>query len=418
MANNHHKFSFAMVVLLGLLAGLQMWLVDRRPEAKWETSKKELVVTSSADAGPGSLREAIFEADSIGERVRIRIQSPRIDLQSSLPPLVNPLGVIIEGDNIQPEIDAGEMKSGSVFDIGSPNSFVTGLTITNAPEQALLVRADGLRVAQVTISHSEIGLYVADNVNSVLVENTSFSTNRVGVWVSPKGHGIVLQNNRFASHQDAAIWAVDAPGNRDLRPERVELRGNRFEDDRLSAVIGNVPVAIEDNEFVQAHEAAIYLVGEGSIVRNNRIRNGRGVGIFADTAHGVVIEGNELDHNRSLAVLVRSTGNARVEHNRVYENGYGIAFVLGEHQRPSTAVENSLLSQQYDGMVLIGDSSIIKGNRLVANRVAGLRILDYFPLQGAEVPSNPFLASNTLSGNKLNEPAHGEYRARKQEPEK
>jgi len=415
MRNSRRPIAVAVVILLGLLASLQQWLTDRRPVSPLLGSKQDFVVTSSADAGPGSLREAIFAADSASERARIRIQASRIVLQSPLPPLVNPLGVIVEGGDVHPEIDASGIGTGPVFDVAAPNSAITGLTITNAPEQALLVRTDGLRVARARIAHSDVGLYIADGVNEVVAEDASFDNNRIGIWVSPNGRGIILRNNRFAAHEDAAVWAVGARRDRALQSGRVELHGNRFEGDRLSVVLGNVPAIIENNEFVQAREAAVYLMGEGAIVRNNRIRNGAGIGVFADAAHGAVIEGNELDHNRALAVLVRSSRNARVENNRIYDNGYGIAFVLGEPQGPSTAIGNTLLSQQFDGLILIGDSPIIQGNRLVDNRLAALRILDYFPLRGTPVPSNPFLARNTVSGNKLNDPVRGEYRVRKQE---
>src|SRR5688500_17857674 len=156
MRNSRRQTAIAVVILLGLLASLQQWLADRRPASPWLGSKQDFIVTSPADAGPGSLREAIFAADSTSERARIRVQTSRIVLQSPLPPLVNPLGVIVEGGSTHPEIDASGMGSGPVFDIAAPNSVITGLTIIHAPEQSLLARADALRVSGVRITHSDV----------------------------------------------------------------------------------------------------------------------------------------------------------------------------------------------------------------------------------------------------------------------
>jgi hypothetical protein len=49
---------------------------------------------------------------------------------------------------------------------------------------------------------------------------------------------------------------------------------------------------------------------------------------------------------------------------------------------------------------------------MLSNQEAGLRILDFLPPQGARVVSAPYLAENTLRGNKFNEPVRGEYQVR------
>jgi nitrous oxidase accessory protein NosD len=180
----------------------------------------------------------------------------------------------------------------------------------------------------------------------------------------------------------------------------------------MSLVLGNVPALVENNQFTRASEVAVYLIGEGAIVRGNHISDGAGIGVFAHTTQGAIIQGNEMDHNRTLGVLVRSAQNNLVENNKVYNNGYGIASVLGDPQRPNVLSQNLLLSQQFDGLILIGDSPVVRGNSMMDNRLAGLRILDFLPTQGARVNSQPFLAANRAVSNKFNEPVHGEYQTR------
>jgi parallel beta-helix repeat protein len=307
------------------------------------------------------------------------------------------------------------MGVGPVFDVDAPNCAITGLLIRNAPEQAILARAQGLRIADLKIFGSDVAVHVAESVNNLIAENSLFENNRIGVWIATDTSGTILRNNRFSSNKDAGIWAVGGKQPSISSRTALELRSNHFEGDRLSIVAGNIAALIEDNEFVKARETALYLTGQGAIVRGNRIRNGAAIGIFAHTTQGTVIENNEVDHNQTLAMLVRSAESTLVQNNRVYNNGYGIGFVLGRPGHPSTASDNTLLSQQFDGIILIGDSPILRGNQLINNKDAGLRILDFLPSNGPKVSAVPFLADNRLEGNKLNEPIRGDYRVQTRE---
>ena len=417
LRNPGNRLAIGAVVLLGLLALLQHWLVNLRPVSPELRAAREFDVTSPADRGPGSLREAIFAADTAPQRARIVLRTPRVLVHSPLPPLVNPLGIVIESGVQLAEVDGGSIGNGPVFDVDAPDSVISGIRISNASEQAILVRADGFRLLNANLANCDEGLHAVAGVKNLVIEKSSFQENRIGVWLTSAESGVILRNNRFHGHKDAAIWVVRGSGFDAAQGSKFEIQDNHFEEDRMSIVLGNIPALVENNEFLKAREAAVYLIGQGAIVRNNRIRDGAGIGVFAQTSQGTVIENNEMDHNRALAVLIRSSSNDLVQKNRLYDNGYGIAFVLGERERPNVAVENSLLGQQYDGMIVIGNSPVLKNNRSMNNRLAGLRILDFFPLTGTKVASEPFLDHNTIVGNKFNEPIHGEYRVRKSEKE-
>lgn len=409
---SRNQVAIGSVVLLGMLALLQQWLTNRRPLAPDMRATQEFIVTSAADRGPGSLREAIFGADVAQERARIVLRVNRIVLRSPLPPLVNPLGVVIEAADREVEIDARSLRQGMVFDVDAPDSVISGLQISNAPEQAILARKDGLHILNTKIANCDEGLHAVEGINNLVVDRSSFDNNRIGVWLTGAGSGMILRNNRFHAHKDAAIWAVKGSQLATQQAKALEIRNNYFDGDRMSLVLGNTPAVIEENEFVKSGEAALFLMGEGLVVRGNRVRDSVGIGVVANTAQGAVIEANELDHNQALALLVRSSGNALVQKNRVYDNGYGIAFVLGDPRSPSVATENTLLGQHYDGIIVIGDSPIIKHNRALNSSLAGIRILDFIPRVGSRVLANPLLQDNTFDGNKLNTPMRGEYRVR------
>lgn len=415
MRNRHwgdarHRAIGAAVAVLGVLALLQYWLVDRRPAAPQRKAAQEFVVTSSADDGAGSLREAIFAADSAAGRARITLRAETVVLRSSLPPLVNPAGIVIEGAERSTEIDARALAAGPIFDVAAPNSMIRAVIVTNAPEQAILVRADGFRLIDATVRNSDEGLSATDGIRNLVIEKTRFENNRIGVRLASSAPGIIVRSNVFNGHRDAALWAVRADPSSDGESRGFTLDANVFENDRMALVLGNTPATIERNEFVKSREVALFLIGHGAIVRGNRIRGGGGIGIFADATRGSLIEANEIDHNVALAVLVRSSGGALLNKNRIYDNGYGVAFVLNERGAPNVASDNVLLQQQYDGIIVIGDSPVLRRNLARNNGSAGLRILTFQPLTGPAVASRPFLDGNTLDGNTPNDVARGVYR--------
>ncbi len=400
--------ALAWSAVLAVLVLVQHWVAARRPPPPELRATREFLVTSAADDGTGSLREAIFAAAGAAGRARIRLPAGRILVQSPLPPVVNADGVLIEGVAGSTEIDGSGLASGPVLDIDAPGSLVSGVRITNAREQGIVARKDGLRVARSGFVNCDQGLYVADGVSGLAVDGSTFSQNRVGVWLAGVRGDNDVRNSRFLRHGDAAIWVVrrqvEAPAG------RVLVSRSQFEQDRISLVLANTPVEVENNDFVGARDAAIVLLGQGAVVRRNRIRQGTGVGLIADDTDGVVIDGNEVDHNQAIGILVRSSGDALVRSNRLHANGYGLAFVFGRGRTPNVGAENTILRHTYDGVITIGDSPVLRDNAVLNGSLAGLRILDFYSATGARIASDPLLQRNRVEGNALNTAVRGEYR--------
>jgi hypothetical protein len=95
-----------------------------------------------------------------------------------------------------------------------------------------------------------------------------------------------------------------------------------------------------------------------------------------------------------------------------------MAFVLGESGNPVAVVDNAVLSQRYDGIVVIGDSPMVRGNRTLNNGQAGLRVMDVSSRAAARILALPFLEGNTVSGNLLNEVVRGDYRVETERTER
>lgn len=401
------RLATMLLVGLAVLAGSERWLATLRLDAPELRARARLVVTSGQDQGPGSLREAIFAADRAEEPVVIALRADRIVLGTPLPPLVNPKGVVIDATQARTEIDARGLVDGPVLDLSSPGSLVQGLRITGAAGAGVLVRATGVRLRGIEVRDCAEGVSIAAGASDVVLEDSLFESNGSGIKVAAGASGVVVRNSRFARHDQAAVWAV-AP-----TPETgdgVLIRDNSFEDDRIAVVLVNKPSRVERNEFWRAREAAVYVMGSGAVLRQNRTRAGAGSGIFADEARGALIEQNELDDNAGVAIVLRSGGASVVQDNRVSRNGYGIVVVFGEAGQPNLVADNLLLAQTQDALFVLGGSPLLKRNRAMASRAAGLRILDFLPRRGPRVVAEPLLLDNVLRNNFLDTPVRGDYR--------
>jgi parallel beta-helix repeat protein len=260
------------------------------------------------------------------------------------------------------------------------------------------------------IVNCDLGIYIAEGVSGLLVDGSTFRGNRIGIWIGTDSGGIEIRNSGFDGHADSAIWSVRGKLPAGLRNHQLALAGNHFRGDRISVVLANTPVLVEDNEFVEAQDAALFVIGEGAVVRRNRIRSGNGAGIIVDDALGTLIDSNEVDHNRTLGILVRSSALILVQNNHLYSNVYGVGFVLGRIGMPNTGAENRLLRQQFDGVIVIGESPVLRDNQALNNKHAGVRVLDFMSPDGARTASEPLLEGNVLAGNQFDYTLTGEYR--------
>jgi hypothetical protein len=100
--------------------------------------------------------------------------------------------------------------------------------------------------------------------------------------------------------------------------------------------------------------------------------------------------------------MVRGSVNAMIRANRIHNCGYGMAFVLGDAARPSTAVDNSLIELKFHGIDVIGDSPILRRNRVMQAQGAALHTEDVErpgdkPGERNKTLAKPFLDDNTFA---------------------
>ncbi len=392
--------AIGVFVLLAVVVAAGQWYENKRVQPG-NTSEKDVTVhvTNAGDRGPGTLREALFlVAGATGPRT-ISIETPSIKLETALPALVSGQGVKVIGQSTGTVIDAQSLNAGPVFDISGPNTTIEQITISRCPAAAILVRSIHFRLSTTTIDACDVGVEVAENASDTLLERNHFTRNRVGIRFAASGHNTAVANNEFRESKDAGLWAVrSAPDSHD---DVIGIHDNKFTEGTAAIVAGNIPVLVERNDFINAHESAVHIVGAGAVIRGNRINGGAAMGIVAESASGATIDDNELEGLTAYGVMVRNSSNILVRSNRLHNCGYGLAFVLGEKAKVSTAVDNTIIEVKFNGIDVIGDSPILRRNQVLRAHAFALHVEDFQPPGGQKVLAQPFLESNNFGNSPI-----------------
>jgi hypothetical protein len=399
-ANKRIALAAGTFLLLGVLA-LLGWSYHSRQGAPGRAAGTLTVnVTSPNDLGPGTLREALFIVAAATGKANVVIKTKSITLKTALPPLMNLHGVRIIGEQPDAEIDAQALAGGAVFDVTGANTSLEGLVLRNCPAAAILLRAAHFHLQSSTIESCDVGVDVAENASDVLLEHNRFANDRVGVRFTAPNRDTVVAGNSFMHDKVAGLWAVR--GDAGARGGgTITVRDNHFDGDGSGVVAGNVAILVERNDFANAPDGAVHLVGAGAVIRGNHIGGEAPMGIIAENARAAVIDGNELEHLTTYAIMVRSSANALLRANRVHNCGYGIAFVLGDPVRPSTAVENTIIEPKFNGIDVIGDSPILRRNQVLRPHAFALHVVDFQPADGQNVRAQPFLEGNNFRADAL-----------------
>jgi parallel beta-helix repeat protein len=387
--------SIAVFVLLAVFVGLGYWYESHQQTPGPAASIPSLDVTSGDDRGPGSLREALFKATAATSAVTISLQVPKIAIASTLPPLANAHGIrLIAAEGT--ELDAGRLPAGAVLDVAGANVSIEGVRIRNCQSSAIVVRAERFKLEDSSIEACEVGVDVAENAAQLMLERNRFANNRVGVRFAGANRNAMVVRNEFSGHRDAGLWAVrSAPEN---GGGAISVRDNRFTKERIGILAANVSIVMERNELLDSAEAAMQLMGAGAVARGNRISRGGAMGIVVENARAAVIEENEIDGLAAYGVMLKSSADTIVRGNRIHNSGYGLAFVLGNPRSPSSAIGNTILEPKFNGIDVIGDSPILRDNRVMRPRALALKVVDFQPEGGGDpVRSVPFLEGNNFS---------------------
>jgi parallel beta-helix repeat protein len=328
------------VVLMASLAALGTQLTPARlsPSFSVTASTRKhraqgLVVTSAAESGPGSLRQALFSAQP-GDTITFDPSVFPLAAPATIT-LVTPLPTLAQGNVTIDASGAGVVLDGSQLtgqdthglDISSDGNVVRGLEILNFPAAAVGLR-EGTR-----------GNVIEDNL---LSGTGSFG---VGMW-GTETTGNTIRNNRIGTDRSGL-----AAGNLSRDGIHIHQAGQN---------------AISGNLIAGAGQSGIYICcgSSGNVVRDNTVGlaadgstplpNGQ-AGITIDQgAHATVIgPGNVIAHNPiGVSVIgADSVGNTLTQ-NRIFSNTAGISLVEGGNgeRTPPTLIGFDLSAGTIEGV--------------------------------------------------------------------
>ena len=385
-----------LVAMLALVSWSYRW---RQPAAGSGSGDVSVSVTSPGDMGPGSLREALFIAASAKGRASVLLVARKVTLKTALPPLMNPHGLRLIAQPAGAEIDAQELSGGgAVLDVIGPNTSIEGVTVSHCPGAAVLVRAAHFSMRVSLVESCDVGVEVATNAADLLVEGSRFANDRIGVRFAAANPDAAVVGNNFVQAKAAGLWAVR--GESGTADNAIRVHDNHFTDNHGGVVAGNIPIAVEHNEFAgNGPDPAVHLIGAGAVIRNNHVAGPAAMGIVAENAGGAVIDGNELTGLSSYALMLKTSAGAMVRGNRIAACGSGMAFVLGDPAHPSTAIGNTIADAKLNAIDVIGDSPVLKDNQVLRPQALALRVTDYAQEGAPRVPAHPSLQGNNFRAN-------------------
>ena len=287
-----------------------------------------MLVTDTNNAGPGSLRQAILDANANPGPDTIEFDIEPGGAQTIS--LTSPLPTVADAVTIDGTTQPGWMLQPLIAIDG------TQLTI---PANGLTTTADGCAIKGIVLenfaSAAGIALYSNNNVvtdcflknNNLGVDMESSSGNRIGGLTQRSG-------NELIGNTGAAIWVAEASSHNTFEGNFLSQNENGFiiqDSSNYNVIGGSVPGA--GNTILFNFNDGIFIGGGGSTgmqIQGNRIlSNAYGIQIYGtnNTVGGTTAgAGNTIAFNSNVGVdVLGGTGNA-IRENSIHDNGQGIVL--------------------------------------------------------------------------------------------
>lgn len=257
-------------------------------------------VTSGADSGPGTLRQAILDANALAGRDQI-VLAADVTITSSLPAITDPIDISGAKSPGRYRIDAGVLLPGITrldFAAGSDGSTVRSIFF-GAFEAAIRIAASDVVVTDVIADQSRVDVAGDDNViggttpgDGNDIDFLNVAGDRTGIF------GNTIANLSLAGADDTTIGA-GGDGFNDIGIATIhESRSPHLFNNALDSLFisqfvtaGPGPRIIENVIESGGTAVMLHFLTSGTIA-NNIIRGTTGIGII--NSIGVNITGNEI----------------------------------------------------------------------------------------------------------------------------
>jgi parallel beta-helix repeat protein len=226
-------------------------------------------------------------------------------------------GIYLNDVPLQPVATLGQLSPGSFyFDHAAGRLYLADDPTGKRVEQAAIERAFvATPVRGVTIRNLIVEKYAGP------AQQAAISSGRLEQGAT----GWIIENNDVRLNTGVGIAA--GPGST-VRANKIHHNG------QLGITVTATGVLIEDNDIDHNNTYGFDATWEAGglkatrteqmIVRNNRVRNNLGVGLWCDIdCKHVVIENNTVEHNADIGIFYEISSDGIIRHNAVTGNGTG-----------------------------------------------------------------------------------------------
>jgi hypothetical protein len=409
-------------------------------------------VTTLADDGPGSLREAIDAVNTAAKADTIsfnNLGAGTIALKTALPTLTNPAGttfsygvgttaITLDGAaagladglaiaaNVNsvtlnvPSLTLRNFNTGLRFLGTSTNSLISGLTITNNINGIVLDggTATGMKIASNTITlNGQNGILATGGVTGLTIGGVSagdantISLNGNGLFFQPGTYtntvvaGNTITNNKttgvLLGTTGGGLTGLTIGGSTATAANTISFNSQNgmqvSQGSYSGTVIQGNTIASNGGYGVQLAPAGQSLTGltiggtatgQGNTITSNAAD---GIGVFGGTYTGTAVQGNTIQYNQNSGVNINSLAGG----------GAFSGLTLGG---PASAGGNTINANGLDGVLVnagVYSSTNVQGNTITANGRHGVNFSAPFgeKLTGLQLGGTTSNLGNTITNN-------------------
>ncbi|MBE9175138.1 right-handed parallel beta-helix repeat-containing protein, partial [Synechocystis salina LEGE 06155] len=401
-----------------------------------------LVVTNTNDSGPGSLRQAILDANAQPGTTPIEITFnipgtgvQTINLQSALPAITRPVTIngysqpgatentLTEGTNAQLLIEINGASAGNTqglnLDTGSNGSVIRGLVINGFQRDGIRISNSGNHViagnfigtnaaGDTASANTATGVFVLGAGNNVIGGSNLADRNLIS---GNSGGGLIIQNGNGNNIRGNLI-GTNAAGNAALANGKTGIV--TFSDNNIiggsganegNLLSGNIDLGIDiqgNSNTIQGNKVGTNAAGTSAL--GNR---GGGIAVFSDN-HNIggsgVNEGNLISGNAQQGILIQGNSN-NIQGNKIGTNAAGDAAIANSGNGilagsgTGNTIENNLISGSGNsGIQTNAGGFTIRGNQIGTN-LAGTGFIANANAGVSLAGSGSIVEDNTIAGN-------------------
>jgi len=314
-----------------------------------------ILVTINADSGAGSLRDAVFQAES-GDEIRFNVTSDsQITLTSGEIVIPETKDLTIDGTGVTNLSISGNNTS-RIFNLKSNSSSTNKLTLKNLTltNGVATTSLDG-NSQHLDISRRGGAILVSGSASTVTVDNVTFNDNQASrgggaIYATSNTKLIVLnskfnRNNGQGDNEERAGGAITFRGADELIVKNSEFIDNQgVNGGAINTVHGKV--TIDNSRFINNTSDGVYDPDQSSTnhgdpkTDSGKIR-GYGGAVYVDSAHEStlettghiriyqsVFEGNKAKGNGGAAYLYTVPGDKVIIDSSSFENNQVSALTI------------------------------------------------------------------------------------------